>query len=259
MLRRVLPWIGLVLLAVSFVCFVLFPAWAPEQFAQPRPPRPADPEPLVVVLDPGHGGQDSGAMCGTVLEKDLTLDVALRTETLLRRAGFQTVLTRDADRYLSLAERAAVANHKKHSLFVSIHFNDGDRPAASGVETYFAARQSTVSSRVFSWLSFFQPTETQPLVAQSESLARFLQDALVERTQAVNRGIKSEQFYVIAHVRHPAALVEGGFITNPADMTKLATSSYRQQIANAISDGIHRYGEAISPNEPTLALAAPAE
>ena len=259
MLRRFLPWIGLALLAVSFLCF-LWLAPPPQPLAQPRPPKHYGVESLVVVLDPGHGGQDSGAMCGTVMEKDLTLDVALRAETLLRSAGFTTVLTRDSDRYLSLAERAAVANREKRSLFVSIHFNDGDRAAASGVETYFAARQSTVSTRFLSWLSFFEPAaKTQPLVAQSESLARFLQEALIEQTHAVNRGIKSEQFYVIAHVRHPAALVEGGFITNPGDVTKLNTTTYRQQIASAISAGINRYREVLAPNEPKLAVATPAE
>ena len=78
----------------------------------------------------------------------------------------------------------------------------------------------------------------------------------MERTRAVNRGTKSEQFYVIANVRHPAALVEGGFITNKSDVTKLATTEYRQQIASAISDGVHRYREAIRAGKPTLTLAA---
>lgn len=257
-MRRILPWIGLVLLAISFLCFVLL-APPVHLVAQPRRFAHGKKEPLVVVLDPGHGGTDSGAICGTVLEKDLTLDVAVRAELLLRSAGYTTVLTRDSDRYLSLAERAAVANHEKNSLFVSIHFNDGERTAASGVETYFAARQSATSPGILAWLSFLQPPESKPLLAKSESLARFLQAALVEHTRAVNRGIKSEQFYVIANVRHPAALVEGGFITNPADATKLATTEYRQQIASAISDGVHRYREMSSPNEPKLAWAAPAE
>ncbi len=258
MLRRLLPWLGLALLTVSFICFVLF-APSPRPIAQPRRPLHPGKESLVVVLDPGHGGQDSGAMCGPIMEKDLALDVALRAETLLRAAGYTTILTRDDDRYLSLAERAAVANRETHSLFVSIHFNDGERAVASGVETYFAASQPVAGPRLFAWLSLFPPAESKPLLAQSESLARFLQAALVEQTHAVNRGIKSEQFYVIAHVRHPAALVEGGFITNPADVIKLTNATYRQQIAAAISDGIHRYREVLVPDEATLAVASPAE
>ena len=88
MLRRCLPWVGLVLLAVSFVCFVVFRPPA-GSVAQSEPPAVEGEEPLVVVLDAGHGGQDSGAMCGSVMEKDLTLDVALRAELLLRTARLQ--------------------------------------------------------------------------------------------------------------------------------------------------------------------------
>ena len=108
------------------------------------------------------------------------------------------------------------------------------------------------------WPSLLQPARPKPLLAQSESLERVLQTALVEHTQAVNRGTKSAEFYVIRNVRHPAALVEGGFITNPEDVTKLTTEKYRQEIAAAISDGIHRYQTLVAPNEPALALAAPA-
>ena len=78
----------------------------------------------------------------------------------------------------------------------------------------------------------------------------------MKRTQALNRGTKPQQFYVIANVRHPAALVEGGFLTNKADASKLATAEYRQQIASAISDGVHRYREAIKAGNSTLTLAA---
>ena len=94
------------------------------------------------------------------------------------------------------------------------------------------------------------------MAAKSESLARFIQAALVERTRAVDRGIKSEQFYVIANAEHPAALVEGGFITNKSDVAKLANAEYRQQIATAISDGVHRYREATRRGEATPTLAA---
>jgi N-acetylmuramoyl-L-alanine amidase len=105
-------------------------------------------------------------------------------------------------------------------------------------------------------LSFWQRSASAPLAAKSESLARFIQAALVERTRALNRGIKSEQFYVIANLRHPAALVEGGFMTNKSDVTKLTTTEYRQQIAMAICDGVQRHWEAARRDEPTVTLAA---
>ena len=195
-------------------------------------------------------------MCGEVMEKDLTLDVALRVELLLRAEGYATVLTRANDRYLTLGERAAVANRQKDALFVSIHFNDEKAATVTGVETYYARRQADSRFGFFAWLPFLKHEEAAPLSAQSESLARFIQAALVKRTRALNRGTKSEQFYVIANVRHPAALVEGGFITNKSDVTKLASAEYRAQIASAISDGIDRYRDVLRQNESTLAWAA---
>lgn len=254
-MRRVVSWLGLLLLTISFVWFVSLPV-PMHPVATPRQPKRGGEQPLLVVLDPGHGGQDSGAMCGEVMEKDLTLDVARRAELLLRAAGFATALTRDSDRYVSLSQRASLGNREDNALFVSIHFNDGERPTASGVETYYPLRQSEPPPAFLSWLPFLQEAENAPLTAQSESLASFIQMALVKRTQAVNRGTKSEQFFVIANVRHPAALVEGGFITNQSDLNKLATTEYREQIASAISDGVQRYREATRGGEPTLALAA---
>jgi len=254
-MRRAIPWLGLLLLAISFVWLV--------QLSVSRRPLPVKKKPtirgespLVVVLDPGHGGQDSGATCGTVLEKDLALDVARRAELLLRAAGFSTVLTRADDRYVTLAERAALGNEADNSLFVSIHFNDGERPSISGVETYYAPQQSASFPDFFAWLPFLRRVESTPLMAQSESLASFIQTALVGRTQALNRGTKPQKFYVIANLRHPAALVEGGFLTNKGDATKLATAEYRQQIAAAISEGVRRYREAIKAGNSTLTLAA---
>ncbi|MBA2436170.1 MAG: N-acetylmuramoyl-L-alanine amidase [Chthoniobacterales bacterium] len=253
-MRRVLAWLGLVCLTISFVWFVSLPVPMNPATA-PRPPLGRGQSLPVVVLDAGHGGQDSGAMCGAVLEKDLTLDVAQRAELLLRAAGYSTVLTRDSDRYLSLAERAAVGNQQDDSLFISIHFNDGERAAASGVETYYALHKSSGGSRFFSWLPFLQHADNGVLASKSESLASCIQAELVGRTRAVDRGTKSEQFYVIANVRHPAALVEGGFINNKTDVMKLATTEYRQQIALAINDGVRRYRETNHASEPSLALA----
>lgn len=254
-MRRAIPWLGLFLLAFSFVSLVrmLRPTFSPAA-AQPKA-APGRTEPIVVVLDPGHGGQDSGAMCGTMLEKDLTLDVALRAEMILRTGGFATALTRDDDRYVSLADRASLGNRTRNSLFVSIHFNDDVRAAASGIETYYAMQAPATLPFFFSWFSFLQRGAPGPLTEKSETLAGFIQKALVERTQAINRGVKPQQFYVIAHVRSPAALVEGGFITNKSDVTKLATTDYRQKIAAAIGDGLHRYRDAGKIGKPTATLA----
>jgi N-acetylmuramoyl-L-alanine amidase len=209
-----------------------------------------------VVLDPGHGGDDSGAMCGTVMEKDLTLDVALRAELLLRTAGFSTVLTRDNDRYVSLMERTSLGNRAEDSIFISIHFNDGAREAASGVETYYSPRQTNGTGGFLSWLPFVSPAQNTQLAAASENLAKCLQNALVQRTQAVNRGIKQERFYVIANAEHPAVLVEGGFMTNKSDVTKLTTTEYRQSIATAISEGVEHYRDVLHKGQSSVTVAS---
>lgn len=207
-----------------------------------------------VIIDAGHGGQDSGAVHAGVQEKDLTLDVALRLERLLRGKGLKTILTRTADGAVSLANRAAIANRENNCVFVSIHFDEGGRSAASGVQTFYAVRQVANGGFLASWLPFLQRTASAPATAESQSLAGFVQQSLVARTQASNRGTRAEQFYVVANVRHPAVLVEGGFLTNSADIAKLTTDAYRQQLANAISEGILQYRE-IARAQQTAAVA----
>jgi N-acetylmuramoyl-L-alanine amidase len=256
-MRRALPWLGLLLLITSFFFLLRLPVSQPiHRAVGPRKPIGKTEQPLVVVLDPGHGGDDSGAMCGNVMEKDLALDVALRTELLLRTAGFTTVLTRDDDRYVSLAERASLGNRSEDSIFISIHFNDGAREAASGVETYYSPSQTNGTGGFLSWLPFVERAQDTQLTAASESLANCLQSALVQRTQAVDRGIKQERFYVIANAGHPAALIEGGFMTNKSDVTKLGTAEYRQSIATAISDGVERYRANLRKGKPSLTIAS---
>src|SRR5438876_5360097 len=117
----------------------------PRESKTARPPTTPGPF-AVVVLDPGHGGQDSGAMCGGVMEKDLTLDVARRVDRLLESEGIATLMTRLGDSYASLADRVAFGNRVKDSIFVSIHFNEDNKPVASGVETYYPAHQITSGS-----------------------------------------------------------------------------------------------------------------
>ncbi|HEX8280682.1 MAG TPA: N-acetylmuramoyl-L-alanine amidase [Chthoniobacterales bacterium] len=207
-----------------------------------------------VIIDAGHGGQDSGAIRNGVLEKDLTLDVARRVERMARANGFATTLTRTGDEWISLAARAAAANRERDAIFVSIHFDDGARAAATGVQTFYAVRQMPNQSRLASWLPFLQTVANDSPNFESQSLAGFVQAALVGKTQAFNRGTKAEQFYVVANVRHPAVLVEGGFLSNSEDIGKLTTEAYREQLAGAITDGIVRYRAMAAERGATLAL-----
>jgi N-acetylmuramoyl-L-alanine amidase len=253
--RRFLAWIGLLLMAASFIWLQLLPS-RPRLLVDIPAPAAGGPFALV-VLDPGHGGRDSGTMKAGILEKELALDVALRVKRFLQLQGVSALLTRTGDTYVSLADRAAIANARHNCVFVSIHFDDATRSAATGVETYYAAHQISNSSRVASWLPFLEQTAPESENVESQSLAAFIQEALVTRTQAVNRGTTPQQFFVIAHVRHPAVLVEGGFLTNTDEMNKLATSDYREQIAAAISDGVMRYRAVLQQQQTPLAANLP--
>ena len=195
-------------------------------------------------------------MCGGVLEKDLTLDVAHRVDRLLEAEGIATVMTRLGDSYVSLAERAAFANRVSDCIFVSIHFNEDNRPVSTGVETYYAAHQITPGSFMTSWLPFLWRALSESPNLESQSLAGFIQEALVARTQALDRGIKAKQFFVIANVTSPAVLVEGGFLTNKEDNSRLTSEDYREQLAAAISDGILRYRDALKQRQSAVAVTA---
>src|SRR5437868_1382641 len=234
-----IAWLGLLLMSVSFLTLLLT--------TEPFSPRlivshykKAEPFALV-ILDPGHGGQDSGAIAGGVLEKDLTLDIAQRVGRLLDAQGMMTLLTRNGDSYVSLGDRARLINRADNAVVVSIHLNDGLRPDVSGIETYFAAQQATGIPLIASWLPFLQKVANPRPNLESQSLAQFIQQQLVARTQAVNRGTKAQQFYVLANVRHPAVLVEGGFVPGKKDIGKRADANYREQLAMGIADGILKY------------------
>jgi N-acetylmuramoyl-L-alanine amidase len=252
--RNALAVAGLLLMIASLIWISLHQekrtAVSPQSKAtQPRTSKPF----AVVVLDPGHGGQDSGAMCGGVMEKDLTLDIARRVDRLLDSQGIATLMTRLGDSYVSLVDRAAFGNRANDSIFVSIHFNEDNKPVASGVETYYAAHQIASGSTLASWLQFFSRQPLNSPKPESQSLAGFIQEALVARTRSIDRGTQAKQFFVIANVTSPAVLIEGGFITNKDELSKLASEDYRDQLAAAVADGILRYRDVVSQRESALA------
>jgi N-acetylmuramoyl-L-alanine amidase len=252
--RNVLAVGGLLLMIASLVWISVHQEKRPAIDRQSKATRSPTPKPFaVVVLDPGHGGQDSGAMCGGVMEKDLTLDVARRVDRLLDSQGIATLMTRLGDSYVSLADRAAFGNRANDSIFISIHFNEDNKPVASGVETYYAAHQIASGSSLASWLPFFSHTSSNSPKPESQSLAGFIQEALVARTRSVDRGTQAKQFFVIANVTSPAVLIEGGFITNKDELSKLASEDYRDQLAAAVADGVLRYRDVVSQRESALA------
>jgi N-acetylmuramoyl-L-alanine amidase len=251
--RQLIAWFGLLLMFASFAWLQLM---APESEPVKRGVGEAFP---VVVIDPGHGGQDSGAMLGQVMEKDLAMDVAQRLDRQLQSKGLGTVMTRVGDSYISLAERAALTNRIPSCIFVSIHFNEGNKPESAGVETYYADHQIAPGAPVSRWLPFLQRAATQVPNFESQSLAGFIQESLVAHTQATNRGTKPQQYFVIANVRHPAVLVEGGFLSNKDEIAKLENADYREKLASSICDGIVHYRDLIRQRAGRLATSGGSE
>jgi N-acetylmuramoyl-L-alanine amidase len=207
----------------------------------------------VVVIDPGHGGRDDGARGNGLVEKELTLDVAMRADKLLRQFGFQTVLTRTDDTYVGLAERAAIANRIDNSIFVSIHFNHAY--GGTGIETFYAS-DKVPPETAWTWVGFFNKPKPAP-TDNGETLAGFIQASMIMRTEATNRGIRGRPLFVVRHTRSPAALVECGFISNPFEARLIANIEYRDTLAKAISEGVMSYTKSrprLTP-PPTLAQA----
>jgi N-acetylmuramoyl-L-alanine amidase len=248
-MKNIVAWLGFALMVASFVWWQILsisrPATSMRHSAAPAPFT-------LVVLDPGHGGQDSGAICGTVLEKDLTLDIAQRVDRLLQAQGVATLMTRVGDSYVSLQDRVAVTNRARDCILVSIHFNESKK-VVSGVETYYAEHQSAPAPRLVSWIPFFNGPPAESPTLASQSLGRFIQEAMIARTKAPDRGTKAEQFFVIGNVSVPAVLVEGGFL-NKEEIAKLESNDYRDQMAAAISEGILRYRDVLKERQLTLAV-----
>ncbi len=234
-MQNAMPCVGLIVLA-GCLSFVI----APDDEFSPggRLAGLSESGLPTIIIDPGHGGRDEGAKSHGLVEKELTLDVALRLEKLLQEIGFPTLMTRREDVHLGLSERATIANGIGNSVFVSIHFNQSPYKSASGVETFYAS-EKLVPDNAWTWVGFFN----KPPVPEDngEDLAGYIQLAMVEQLEANNRGIKGRALYVVRHVRAPAVLVEGGFISNAFDAQLLSGPAYRDRLAASIAEGLLRF------------------
>ena len=244
-MKNAMPCVGLVVLA-GCLTFIVAPDEGPSVDATVQ--QALNPLPTV-VLDPGHGGKDDGASGNGLVEKNLNLDVALRVEKILKPFNFPVLLTRRDDTFIPLEERAAMANRIDNGIFVSIHFNHAKDRVSTGVETFYAPAKVPADDS-WTWVGFFNKQEAAQPLDNGETLAGFIQASLVLRTDAVNRGIKSRELYVVRHTRCPAVLVEGGFINNPLEAQLISNGEYRQRLASAIAEGIMSY-QKTRPQPPT--------
>jgi N-acetylmuramoyl-L-alanine amidase len=198
---------------------------------------------LTVVIDPGHGGRDTGTASVTgVLEKDLTLDIAKRLRTLLKeRLGAEVILTRSEDRFVSLNSRVDTANNAHADFLISIHGNSSSYENVRGVETfYFATTQDALA--IASNANHPRP-ETKQDTDLARRFAADVQDALLHGLSDADnpirdRGIKSASFMVLREVRMPAVLAEVTFMSSLRDAQQLKSSAYRDKVAKALYNGI---------------------
>jgi len=183
-----------------------------------------------IVLDPGHGGLDSGAVGGGYKEKDINLSVGLKLRDLLQSHGAKVIMTRDTDTFIELTERAKVSNDAKADAFVSLHVNSAESSAAWGIETYY----------------YEQLTPNLPpaiTLEESSKLAALVQSSLISVTDARDRGAKGNNYAVLRENERTSILVELGFISNVLERTQLVLPSYQQKQAAAILDGLYHYFE----------------
>ena len=214
-----------------------------------------------IVVDPGHGGGDPGAMTrGGLSEKDITLDIAVRLAALLRGGNlFGVVLTRDRDESVSLERRVEIANREKADLFVSIHVNSIPLPERFGVETYYLgssrdpaalrlarAENSGSGYSLSDFKTLLEGVYVDVRHDESRRLAEDMQSGLYRRLHVVtpeleNRGVKTAPLVVLVGTQMPAILAEVSCISNGGEARRLSTPAYRQEIAQALRAGVESY------------------
>jgi len=235
---------------------------APRETPEPRP-APSRGK-IRVMLDPGHGGKDPGAIGPTGLrEKDVVLAIGRRVRDLLRRdEAYEVRMTRDSDVFIPLEERTAMANEARSDLFVSLHINASPNRKAEGVSTYvlsrassdrhsleLAARENGVPVAKLSAVKFIiDDLSTYGRKKESLRLAKTVNDAIVRNVngrfgKVADLGLKQAPFYVLVGARMTAVLVEVSFITNRREEARLNDPAYLATVADSVVEAIRFYGE----------------
>jgi len=223
-----------------------------------RPHRVANSDKVrTVVLDPGHGGYDKGAMCRYGSEKNFALDVARQLRPLLQAKGFRVIMTREGDYFVPLEVRARIANAARDSIFVSIHFNATDRdPSATGFEIFsFTPRGAPSTSDNWVTSNSASVQAGSKVDAQSMALSACIYHSLLGHIPEFDRGIKRARFAVLRLTEVPAVLVEGGFLTERGESRLIAKKDWRGRLAQAISVGIENYRALAVKNKPPMLVA----
>jgi len=218
-----------------------------------------------IVIDPGHGGKDPGAIgVGGILEKDLVLSVAKKLAVkLTNEMGVRVILTRKDDRFIALEDRTYIANAEDADLFISLHMNASPNADAHGVETYYldnttdeaamrlAARENASARKNVSDLQFILSDMTQNMkLEDSISLAHRVQQSVVGGMSKVigevrDLGVKKALFYVLVGARMPSVLIEMFFVTHRVEGQVMSREAGQDAMVNSLFEGIQRYGQSI--------------
>jgi N-acetylmuramoyl-L-alanine amidase len=232
----------------------------------PNPTKIVDNPIDVIIIDPGHGGSETGAIGPTRLnEKDITLDIAKRLKSLLeKQAGVKVILTRESDHNLTLEERSRIANQNGGDIFVSIHTNANKKRTPNGSQTFFLAEAKNDEARAVAALEnaslnlehkgennsditdldFILSDMLQTeFLKESSDLAELVQSELKSGLSISSRGVDQAGFFVLNKTYMPAILIESAFISNRTEEKLLKKESFRQKIAEAIFEGVIKFKE----------------
>lgn len=203
-----------------------------------------------VVIDPGHGGHDSGAVGIYGAEKFYTLDTSQRLERLLKAQGYKTVLTRRTDVFIERSERVSIANRTPKCIFVSIHFNQFSSSSAIGLETFALAPQGAATTDKDIKSTDMVNRRGNERDSENIALATAVHANTLARLRSVDRGVKRARYDVIAGIEKPGILVEGGFVSNPTEGARIHRPDFRQTLAEAIAGGVKNYRLALMRRAP---------
>lgn len=217
---------------------IIDPIMRPKKIGTARPFR-------TVILDPGHGGKDPGAINNYGTEKYYNLKLAKVVKTILEKRGYNVVMTRSGDTYLSLEERVALANKYSNAIFISLHFNTGAKHAR-GLETFTLSPVGTTSHQNTRGTIHNKRLRGNAQDSANIALATAVHGLMQRRTGGFDRGIKRAKFSVLTGVKHPAILLEGGFMSHPHEGKLINSETYIKKLGGAIADGVDKYRAAVT-------------
>lgn len=205
-----------------------------------------------VILDPGHGGRDKGAVGPYEREKNFALDVGRRVRDELQNAGMKVLMTRNTDDFIELQDRAALTKGRSDAIFVSLHFNASPNREANGLEIFSVTPRGSPSTEydellVRDMVAEYGNVNEVPSFILAHSIYQALQGSGLKMA---DRGVKRARFAVLRLTRVPAVLVEGGFLSHPGDAKRVASKDWRNSYADAIASGILEFQKLAAFKKP---------